>query len=159
MRVTRAFIPYFRKKKSGLFLNVTSIAGLVAFPFSSAYHATKWGLEGWSESLSVELAPFNIGVKTISPGGTKTDFSGRSLDLASDPVYDGMMQKMLGGFSTPSTPEEIAGIIYEATTDGKDQLRYLAGETAVTRYARRLELGAEDFRRETKEWFLGLLDS
>lgn len=159
MRVTQAFIPYFRERKNGVFLNITSIAGLVAFPFSSVYHATKWALEGWSESLSIELAPFNISVKTISPGGTQTNFSGRSLDLASDPIYDKMIKKMLSGFSMPSMPEDIAEIIYEAATDGKDQLRYLAGETAVTRYTRRLELGAEEFRKETKKQFLRLLNT
>lgn len=156
MRVTQAFIPYFRERKNGMVLNITSIAGLVAFPFSSIYHATKWGLEGWSESLSIELAPFNIIIKTIAPGGTKTDFSGRSLDLGSDPIYDEMIQKTISGFSTPSTPEEIAAVIYEATTDGKDQLRYLAGETAEKRFNQRLELGAENFRKEIKKWFLNL---
>lgn len=156
MRVTRAFIPYFRQRENGLFINVTSIAGLMAFPFGSAYHATKWALEGWSESLSIELSMFNIGVKTVSPSGTNTNFSGSSLDLASHPVYDGVIQKTLGGFSSPSTPEEIAAVIHEAATDNKDQLRYLAGDNAKARYARRLEIGPEPFRKEIKKWFQDL---
>lgn len=156
MRVTRAFIPYFRERENGLFINVTSIAGLMAFPFSSAYHATKWALEGWSESLSIELSMFNIGVKTVSPSGTNTNFSGSSLDLASHPVYDDVIKKTLSGFESPTTPEEIAAVIYEAATDNKDQLRYLAGDNAKARYARRLEIGPEPFRKEIKKWFQDL---
>lgn len=159
MRVTQAFIPHFREKKSGLFINVTSIAGLVAHPFSNVYHATKWGLEGWSESLSIELAPFNIGVKTISPSGTNSDFFTRSSDMVSHPAYDTAFQKLLGSFKLSNTPEQIAEIIYGATTDNKDQLRYLAGETAKTSYARRLEIGAEEFRKETKKFFLNLFNA
>ncbi|CAM4416776.1 NADP-dependent 3-hydroxy acid dehydrogenase YdfG [Pedobacter westerhofensis] len=156
MRVTQAFIPYFREKKNGLFINITSIAGLVAYPFSHVYHATKWALEGWSESLSIELAPFNIGVKTISPSGTQSDFLTRSSDLVSHPVYDDAMQKMLGGFKFTNTAEQVAEIICEAATDDKDQLRYLAGESAKATYARRLEIGAEEFRKEITQTYLAL---
>ncbi len=159
IRVTQAFIPYFREKKNGLFINVTSIAGLVAYPFSHMYHATKWALEGWSESLSIELAPFNIGVKTISPSGTQSDFLSRSSDLVSHPVYDEAMQKMLGGFKFSNTPEQVAEVIYEAATDNKDQLRYLAGETAKATYARRLEIGAEEFRKEVTKGYLTMQKS
>src|ERR1700761_1739255 len=52
--VTKAFIPYFREKKGGLFITTTSIGGLVTFPLNSVYHATKWALEGFNESLSFE---------------------------------------------------------------------------------------------------------
>ena len=80
IRVTKAFIPYFREKKSGLFISTTSIGGLISFPFGSTYHATKWALEGWSESMWFELGQLGIGIKTVSPGGIQTDFISRSLD-------------------------------------------------------------------------------
>lgn len=67
LRVTKAFIPHFREKGSGIFITTTSIGGHVAFPFNSVYHATKWALEGWSESLSYELTSFGIAVKTVAP--------------------------------------------------------------------------------------------
>ncbi len=155
IRVTKEFISYFREKKSGLFINVTSTAGFVGYPFSNVYHATKWGIERWSESLSVELAPFNIGVKTVAPNGTSSNFL-HATELVSLPEYDEVMQKMLGGFNFASTPEQIADVIYEAATDNKDQLRYLAGDIAKKTYARRLEIGAEEFRKETKKFFLSL---
>ena len=87
IRVTQAFIPYFKTKQSGLFITTTSIGGHVAFPLGSIYHATKWALEGWSESLSYELALFGIGVKTLAPGIINTDFLGRSFDNVSHPDY------------------------------------------------------------------------
>ena len=55
IRITKAFIPYFREKRAGLFINTTSIGGLIAVPFNAIYHATKWALEGWSESMAFEL--------------------------------------------------------------------------------------------------------
>ncbi|MFD2146140.1 SDR family NAD(P)-dependent oxidoreductase [Mucilaginibacter antarcticus] len=66
IRVTKAFIPFFRKQGKGLFITTTSIGGLAAFPFNSVYHATKWALEGWSESMAFELEEFGIGIKTVS---------------------------------------------------------------------------------------------
>ena len=74
IRTTKAFIPHFRDKGAGLFINTTSIGGLITVPFNSIYHATKWALEGWSESMAFELSQLGIGVKTVAPGGTKTDF-------------------------------------------------------------------------------------
>jgi len=80
IRTTKAFIPHFREKRAGLFINTTSIGGLMTVPFNSIYHATKWALEGWSESMAFELNQFGIGIKTIEPGGMKTDFFTRSFD-------------------------------------------------------------------------------
>ena len=157
IRVTQDFIPHFREKKSGLFINITSIAGLMAHPFSNMYHATKWGIEGWSESLSIELAMFNLGVKIVEPSGTSTNFFDQSpANIASHPAYDPTVKKMLANIQLNTTPEQIADVIYEAATDGKDQLRYLAGENAIKAYNRRLEIGPEAYRKEVKDWFLGL---
>ncbi len=161
MRVTQAFIPHFREKRSGLFITTTSIGGLVALPFNSAYHATKWALEGWSESLAFELNKFGIGVKTVSPGGIQTDFAGRSLVLASHQAYDILVAKAMSVFADPdraknySTAEQIADVVYEAATDGKNQLRYVAGADAKAMYAERLEIGDEKFRRGIDQLFLG----
>ena len=161
IRVTQAFIPYFREKKSGLFITTTSIGGLVAFPFNSVYHATKWALEGWSESMAFELSKFGIGIKTVSPGGIKTDFAGRSLDLATHDAYTDLVHQVFATFSDPerqkrgSTAEQIAEVVYEAATDGKKQLRYVAGEDANALYAQRLEVGDEAFRESVDKNFFG----
>ena len=162
IRTTQAFIPHFREKRAGLVITTTSIGGLVAFPFKSVYHATKWALEGWSESLAFELAPFNIRVKTVSPGGIKTDFGGRSLDLASHPAYGPYMQRVFDVFRDPkralqqSSAEQIAEVVYEAATGDTDQLRHVAGDDAKALYTQRLEQGAESFRKWIGETFMGL---
>lgn len=158
IRVTQAFIPYFREKKNGMFISTTSIGGLIAFPLNSIYHATKWALEGWSESMAFELNQFGIDIKTVSPGGIKTDFVSRSLDSASSPAYeemiDSLFSKMGGMMEVASTPEQIAEVVYEAATDGKRNLRYVAGEDAKALYVQRLELGDEIFRDQLGKQFL-----
>ena len=161
LRVTQAFIPHFREKKSGLFITTTSIGGLVAFPFNSVYHATKWALEGWSESMAFELNKFGIGIKTVSPGGISTDFTSRSLVMASHPAYKELTDKVMAAFVDPqrvanhSTAEQIAEVVYEAATDGKDKLRYVAGADAQALYAQRLQVGDEVFRKAIDERFFG----
>lgn len=157
IRVTQAFIPYFREKQNGLFITTTSIGGFITFPFSSVYHATKWALEGWSESMAFELKKIGVDIKTVSPGGIKTDFLSRSADMSSHPAYNKWLEKMFSGINedhfTPA--EQIAEVVYEAATDGKDQLRYVAGEDAKAFYAQRLQIGDEAFRKQMEQMLLG----
>jgi len=161
VRTTKAFMPHFRKKRAGLFINTTSIGGLITVPFNAMYHATKWGLEGWSESMAFELKQLGIGMKTVSPGGMKTDFFTRSFDVGRHPDYDALMDKVMNAITDPkqmdtfSTPEQIAEVVYEAATDGKDQLRYVAGADAKATYAARLQLGDEAFRKAIEQQFFG----
>ena len=158
IRTTKAFIPHFRSKGSGLFISTSSIGGLVSFPLNSIYHATKWALEGWSESMAFELKRFGIGIKTVSPGGIATDFTGRSLDQARHEAYDGLLSQVMNAFADVfsfSTPDQIAAVVYEAATDGKDQLRYLAGEDAKQIYEQRLRLGAEAYHKNVDQLIFG----
>lgn len=161
IRTTKAFIPHFRKKRAGLFIVTSSIGGLITVPFNSLYHATKWALEGWSESMAFELNQFGIGMKTVEPGGMKTDFFTRSFDVGRHAEYDVLMDKVMGAITDPkqmqtySTPDQIAEVVYEAATDGKDQLRYVAGADAKATYAARLQMGDEAFRKVIKQQFFG----
>ncbi|QMW04267.1 SDR family oxidoreductase [Spirosoma foliorum] len=159
IRVTHAFIPHFREKKSGLFISTTSMGGLLGFPLHSIYHATKFGVEGWSESMSFELGVHNIGIKTVAPGGIATDFLYRSLDRNSNPAYKVLEDKLFAltdsMMQAAATAEQIAEVVYEAATDGKDQIRYVAGADANAMYARRLEIGSEESRKEIRTQILG----
>ncbi len=161
IRTTKAFISHFREKRAGLFINTTSLGGLMSFPFNSIYHATKWAIEGWSESMAFELNQFGIGIKTIEPGGIRTDFFTRSLDTARHPAYDALVNKFMGLITDPkqmetySSPEQIAEVVYEAASDGKDQLRYVAGADAKAMYAMRLQLGDEASRKAMAQQFFG----
>jgi len=153
LRVTKAFTPHFRENGGGLFVNITSIGGLATFPFSAIYHATKWALEGFSESLAFELSRFNIRVKTVAPGGIVSDFATRSLDTSSHPAYDSTFAHMIttarSGKSVfrHSTAEHIAGEVYNAVIDESDRLRYTAGPDAAAMYSERLKIGDEAFRK------------
>ena len=159
IRVTQAFIPHFREKKSGVFISTTSIGGLIGFPLHSIYHATKFAVEGWSEGMSFELGMHNIAIKTVAPGGISTDFTGRSLDRSAHSAYQGLEEKLFATIDdmmqAASTAGQIAEVVYEAATDGKDQVRYVAGEDAKAIYARRLEIGNEEFRKELGKQILG----
>ncbi|SFM87565.1 NADP-dependent 3-hydroxy acid dehydrogenase YdfG [Chitinophaga sp. YR627] len=148
VRVTQAFIPYFRERKAGLFITTTSSAGLAGFPVSSMYDASKWALEGWSESLSYELNEFGIGIKNIEPGLVATE-NGKSAVIAAHPAYESLLNKFLAAISSGegvSTAEDIAAVVYEAATDGKNNLRYVCGDDAKNLYAHRLAVGDEGFR-------------
>ncbi len=152
MAVTRAFLPHFRENKAGMFLNVSSIGGLITFPLISLYHSTKWAVEGFSESLSYELGQLGIQVKLIEPGGVDTDFGGRSMDFAMKEdltAYDEMVatfrENMTNSGLERSTAEFLAEEIYKATTDGKQQLRYVIGPDAEQLYAMRKEHGDDAF--------------
>ena len=137
IETTRAVLPHFRDRKRGVIVNVASIGGRVAFPLYSLYHATKWAVEGFSESLQHELLAFNIRVKIVEPGPIKTDFYARSADRTSNPelpAYDEFSDRVLSTLNkigTTGAPAEIvAKTIYGASTDNSWKLRYPADPIA-----------------------------
>jgi NAD(P)-dependent dehydrogenase (short-subunit alcohol dehydrogenase family) len=138
MNVVREILPYFRAQGSGTIVNVSSMGGRVTFPLYSAYHATKWGLEGFSESLQFELRPLHIRVKIIEPGPIKTDFYERSMDVITMPAvaaYDGFvaraMPNMQRAGATAPGPAVVARTIYRAVTDRSWKLRYTANSAPI----------------------------
>lgn len=151
-RVTQSFIPHFRENKSGLFITTTSLGGFIGFPLNGIYNATKFALEGWSEGMSFELAQHNIGIKTVAPGAISTDFGGRSLDKRSHPAYKETEDKLFAAIdamvAAAASAEQIAEIVYEAATDGKNQVSYIAGTDATALIKRQIEIGREAMRQE-----------
>jgi hypothetical protein len=107
------------------------------------------------------LNQLGIGIKTIEPGGMKTDFFTRSFDTGRHPAYDALVNQVMGIITDPkrmatySFPEQIAEVVYEAATDGKDQLRYIAGADGKAMYAMRVQLGDEAFRKAIAQQFFG----
>ncbi|OBA83456.1 short-chain dehydrogenase/reductase [Mycobacterium sp. 1164966.3] len=87
--ITQAALPYLREQRSGHIIQVSSIGGVVAFPNLGIYHASKWALEGFSQSLAAEVAPFGVHVTLVEPGGFDTDWSGPSANVADRlPAYE-----------------------------------------------------------------------
>jgi NAD(P)-dependent dehydrogenase (short-subunit alcohol dehydrogenase family) len=137
MDVVRETLPHFRENRSGLYVNVSSGAGVFGLPMISLYNASKFALEGFSESLSYELADLGIGVKIVEPGGVlETKFGQRSgqefSSITTPSDYDPFITGAAAIFDQLrqnrglATSEVVAEVIYNAATDGTDQLRYVA---------------------------------
>ena len=93
--VTQAALPFLREQGSGHILQVSSIGGISAFPSVGAYHASKWALEGLSQALAQEVAPFGIHVTLIEPGGFATDWAGPSAKHSAPlPAYDAYREEV-----------------------------------------------------------------
>ena len=150
--VTRAVLPHFRKNRDGMIINITSIGGKMAFPLGTLYHGTKYAVEGISEALHYELSEIGCEVKIVEPGAIKTDFGGRSFDFNHDPElteYQNIVDKLMSAIEpmmeNGADPMVVAEVIFEAATDGKDQLRYTAGDDAVVFMANRKEQDDQTF--------------
>jgi NAD(P)-dependent dehydrogenase (short-subunit alcohol dehydrogenase family) len=141
MDVTRAILPHFRKNRAGTIIQVSSGAGLFTLPMISLYCASKFALEGFSESLAFELSSQNIAVKLVEPHGgvTSTSFNERSARDSHEsgqlPDYEKFAKSTSEAFARMSaarstTSEDVAKVIHEAATDGTDRLRYLVGDDA-----------------------------
>jgi len=159
MNVTRAILPHFRKNGHGTLLNVSSQGGRITFPTCSLYHATKFAIEGFTESLSYELISENIEVKIIEPGATDTSFVGSANMGKEDTItnYQKFDKTALETYSrlnekTQSTSGDIAEIIFEAANDKSGRLRYMVGkDTERLLYARNTMTDQQyvDYMRET----------
>lgn len=132
MEVSRRAAKMMREKRSGSIINVSSVLGAIGMQWYAPYCATKWAVEGFSESIAHELKPFNIHVKIIEPSGTKTEFHHVAYDR-DFPITDAYKEKyekkratrgtVAGGYDTA---ESIAELIWEAANDDSWRLRYAA---------------------------------
>lgn len=138
MDVIRSILPHFRENKAGVILNVGSGAGVFTLPLLSLYCASKFALEGFSEALAYELSSQGIRVKMIEPGGVVTTNFGKRAGAeaaynAQISDYDPFVAKAMTVFAglreqRLATEEDVAKVIFDAATDGTDQLRYVATE-------------------------------
>jgi short-subunit dehydrogenase len=137
MHVTNAVLPGMRSQKSGHIINFSSIGGLASFPIMGYYHATKYAVEGISETLSQEIAPFNMHVTLIEPGGFRTDFSGRS-SVKTRPVTADYQETLNQTFDMyagahgkqPGDPKKAAAVIINMAESPNPPLRLLLGNDA-----------------------------
>ena len=153
IRTVKAFVGHFRERGSGVFLLTSSGAGHVGMPLLSTYAASKFALEGWAESLSYELAPRGIQVKTIVPGSMKTSFL-QSVEQAQHPAYAEFAAnaekyyRAAAEKADDGTPERVAESVWTAATDGEDRIAYTVTDESRQLLAARKQLGAEGFRSE-----------
>ena len=147
VRVCQQVLPTMRQQKSGLIINVSSLAGLTALPFQGIYSASKFALEGLTESLRMEVASFGIRVALIEPGDFATGFTAqRRTATASHAMsaYRGTCEKALGRMAHDEThgpsPEIIAALIERIITTPSPRLRYPTGL-----FAQRIGVGLKRF--------------
>ena len=151
--VMKAVLPMMRKKRSGIVINLSSMGGRITIPFGSLYHATKWALEGLTESLQYELNPLGIRLKLIEPGSYQTNFNGRSLNFfgaGDQPDYQDSFARFTVMAKQPGrgNPDlsEVSTAIYQAATDETDQLRYIVGNDARTLIQTKQDKGDAAFK-------------
>jgi len=131
--VTQAVLPYLRAQKSGHILQVTSIGGISAFANIGMYHASKWALEGISQSLALEVADFGIKVTIIEPGGYATDWGGSSARHAAPlPAYEGTreagVRARAARQATPGDPFATRDAVLQIVDAEKPPLRVFFGD-------------------------------
>jgi len=137
IRLIQEVGPTMRKQGSGTIVNVSSVVGRIGFPASPAYISSKFALEGLSESLRFELAPFGVNVVIIEPGVIKTNFM-KNMRMAekseSDTVYRDITVKVVSGVKMMTEmgthPKEVADTIVKAVKDEKPLPRYIVGNDA-----------------------------
>jgi NAD(P)-dependent dehydrogenase (short-subunit alcohol dehydrogenase family) len=143
--VTQAALPHLRTAGAGHIINVSSIAGIVAWPLLSLYHASKFAVEGLSEALAQEVAAFGIKVTIVEPGAYATDWSGSSSVRATpSPAYQDLAAQIAAiSAATPQAdPATTAQVILELVDTAEPPLRLFLGDTplpiAQATYAGRL---------------------
>jgi len=157
VRVTQQVLPLMRRQNSGTIVNVSSVGGRIGLPALSAYHSTKFALEGLSESIAFELEPFGIRVVIIEPGVIRTNIlnSSSSAKKALDPKspYFSLSQKLNDNFKSmmeselSSPPEEVTKVILQAVTSENPQLRYSVGDDAANLIHARKNMPDNEFRK------------
>lgn len=157
VRVTQHVLPIMRTKYNGdgVIVNVSSVNGHVAFPVISAYVATKFALEGLSESIAYELEPFGIKVILIEPGAIGSSFMKGSVlpkrVLDPESPYSEFVQKVRVKISSDhenaTQPEEVAKIIVQAISSEKPEFRYVVGSDAVNLLEARKNMPYSEFQK------------
>jgi NAD(P)-dependent dehydrogenase (short-subunit alcohol dehydrogenase family) len=148
--VTQAALPYLREQRSGHIIQVSSIGGIVAFPNVGIYHASKWALEGFSQSLAQEVAPFGVHVTLIEPAGFSTDWSGSSSRTAEAlPAYADLHAEnekvRKTRWAAPGDPKASAAAVLKVVDADEPPLRVFFGDAP-------LGLAKADYEQRLRTW-------
>ena len=140
IQLIRAVLPHLRAQGGGRIIQLSTYGGQVAFPGSSMYHATKWGIEGFAEAVAAEVAPFGVGVTIVEPGGARTEFRYGSAQIA-PPIeaYDDTPAHAFRAMldpdraQAPGDPAKMAAAIINSADVVPAPLRLLLGSDAYQR--------------------------
>jgi NAD(P)-dependent dehydrogenase (short-subunit alcohol dehydrogenase family) len=148
--VTQAALPFLRAQGSGHILQVTSIGGITAFPNIGMYHASKWALEGFSQSLAQEVEPFGVHVTLVEPGGFSTDWAGSSAKHAEEiadyaEVHEAARKARAQRTSASGDPKASAAAILKVVDAEKPPLRVFFGSLPI-------QLAKADYESRIQTW-------
>lgn len=159
LATTKAVIPGFRRQRSGVIVNISSVAGRLALPTGAPYCGTKFAVEGITEALYYEMKSIGVRVKLVEPGFIKTNF-GNAMSFSNDaslteyqPLVGGFLKAVAPMAANAAEPSLAAEVIYRAATDGTDQLRYLVGKDADHLVSLRDSLDDNEFFNEMGQLF------
>jgi NAD(P)-dependent dehydrogenase (short-subunit alcohol dehydrogenase family) len=139
MNVTRAVLPVMRAQRSGLVVAISSIAGIVGFEFNTAYAASKFGVEGWIESLTPEVAPYGIRTMVVEPGFFRTELLTPESTNYAEPTIDDYAErteqtvtvwKSMNG-QQGGDPTKLANALVQLAGQDEPPLRFVAGADAI----------------------------
>jgi short-subunit dehydrogenase len=155
VRVVKSVLPIMRNQCSGTIINISSMVGRVAMPLNSVYVASKFALEGFSESIRHELSKFGINVILIEPGIVRTGFFDnlqKSKNEAAKSPYSALLKRRLSRFksvseSNSSSPSQVAKAILKALQSKSSNFRYIVGEDAIIVLEKRKVLSDIKFER------------
>lgn len=155
IQLIRSVIPYMRREGYGRIIQLSSYGGQVAFPGNSMYHATKWGIEGFCESVAQKVAPFNIGMTIVEPGGARTEFRYGSAKVASlmneyegNPAHNFLTMLDPANGLAPGDPVKMATRIIEIVDINPAPLRIVLGAQALASTISTLKARLEDFESQ-----------
>jgi len=162
LRMAQAVIPGMRRQRSGVIINISSFLGKVGLPLLTLYNASKYALEGVTDSLRHELQPFGIRVHSVMPGFFDTEFARsnlmtnpRTFDPASP--YHAMVETLapaiVDQINHGNDPDEVAALIQAVIEDDAFPARVTAGDKAARFIPMRRELSDEDFERRVREYY------
>lgn len=147
MNVTRAVVPVMRKQRSGLIVCISSRAGLSGIEFCTAYSASKFGIEGWIEAMTPEVAPFGIRTMLVEPGSFRTELlqpnsttyvASSIADYATRTTSTVEAWKRVNG-KQPGDPAKLARALVELTDTDNPPLRWMAGSDMVAAAEKKIE--------------------
>ncbi len=162
LRVCKAVIPMMRRQNAGIIINISSFLGKIGLPLLTLYNASKYAVEGITDSLRYELSPFNIRVHSIMPGFFETNFARDNLVTNSQtfsenspyaPLVSSLAPTIIKQINNGNDAQEVAALIYDIIQDNAFKARVTAGEKAKKFIPMKKELSDEDFERRVREYY------
>lgn len=162
VRMTRAVLPLMRKRRSGVIVNISSFLGRVGLPLLSFYNASKYAVEGITDSLRLELAPWNIRVHSVMPGFFNTQFARKNLRInaavqSPDSPYarlsETLAPRVIRQINEGNDPRLVAEAIWQIAEDPDAPVRVAVGDIARQFLTMRRELSDKEYERRVMEYY------